>query len=1184
MKKTLFLLFIVVAMGINAQAQRFFNLTADEVKIDTALPRFTHTIELTGNYNDSIYEVSIVYPEFIDMPSADIARYNAISGSILPTMPAVHQQLTFNQKKPSLQIWFMPIVMQQNKPKFLVSFMLSIKAKPLKRSARLAATRATIANDQRYAPNSVLAQGRWAKIRVNDTGVFELTNDVIRRAGFNDLSKVKIYGYGGWLQNEKLEPSYLQQTDDLKEIASCMVNGKRLFFAHGTVSWNNQRTLTRTRNPYSDYGYYFITQTNEQPLFVDSVEFKNNFDNLNNRYHSLYEVDNFAWFEGGRNLFDATPISANQQRTYNLKAPQNATTANLYVNLTCNNAFNATILLNGQEVGQVRMTWDQSTNGADFYNRGKAAAFSIYDTQNVKENNEITIRVDNGTNVRLDYISMSFNQPFDNPQLATTNFPQAQFVYNITNQNLHADPFYDMVIIIPASQKLRQQAERLKAFHEQHDSMRVRIVPADELYNEFSSGTPDANAYRRYMKMLYDKAGNNQNDMPKYLVLFGDGAFDNRMNTPVWQTQNPDDYLLCYESENSFHKIYCYVDDGFYCLLDDGEGDNLLSTDKPDIAVGRFPVTTNSEAQIMVDKIVNYYNNHNAGNWQNTICFMGDDGNNNLHMQDAEDAANKVIEINPAYRINKIMWDAYKYNAGTQGSQYPDVTKAIKQQQANGALIMDYIGHGIEYQISHENVLRLSDFENFSNSNLPLWITASCDIMPFDGTVPNIGEAALLNPRGGAVAFFGTTRTVYANYNKQINMAFIEYALTNDKNGKPISIGEAQRLAKNKMIDRSLDLTANKLQYSLLGDPALVLRRPTIDVEIDSINNQKCDNNNTITLKANQIVNIKGSIPNNPNFKGRVFVLVRDAEENVVCRLNKAVDADEPFVYKDRTKVLFNGVDSVRNAKFSVSFAMPKDISYSKQKGLINVYVVNDDRTMAGNGYFNNFTLEASQTSSKDSVGPSIYAYLNYPSFVNGAKVNSTPMLVVQLADDNGINVSGNGIGHDLQIAIDGDANKTYSLNEYFNFDFGSYTRGTAIFSIPELAEGPHTLKIRAWDVLNNSSTSTLRFNVSNNFAPSIVDISATNNPAKSNTTFIVNHNYSGNNMNVRVEVFDSNGQIVWRENQTNISSNGNVNIPWDLSNNSGIALKTGVYLYRVTVWTPNSEATSQTKKLIISK
>ena len=497
---------------------------------------------------------------------------------------------------------------------------------------------------------------------------------------------------------------------------------------------------------------------------------------------------------------------------------------------------------------------------------------------------------------------------------------------------------------------------------------------------------------------------------------------------------------------------------------------------------------------------------------------------------------------------------------------------------------MDYVGHGVEYQISHENVLRLSDFTSFNNKNLPLWITASCDIMPFDGTVANIGESALLNPNGGAVAFFGTTRTVYANYNKRINMSFLKHVLSNDAKGKPISIGEAQRLAKNDMIDSGADHTENKLQYALLGDPALVLRRPTLNISIDEINGTPCVAGSNIVIKAGEVTTVKGHIVNHNTFKGKATILVRDGEETIVGKQNNKEETTTAFTYKDRTKVLFNGTDSIKDGKFTFSFAIPKDISHSNNSGLINVYAVNEDKTVSANGYNKDFTIQGGNISQTDSVGPSIFCYLNSPSFTNGGKVNSTRLLVIELLDKSGINVSGNGIGHDLQVTIDGDMNKTYNLNSNFKFDFGSYTKGTALFNIPELEPGNHQLRIRAWDIFNNSSTTDMNFTVVKGLEPTILNIDCSENPAKNHTTFIVNHTYSGNNMNVSIELFDSNGQLLWTHSQNNVSTNGSYMVPWDLTSNKGFALKTGVYLYRVLISAEGGKQVSKTKKLIILK
>ena len=168
------------------------------------------------------------------------------------------------------------------------------------------------------------------------------------------------------------------------------------------------------------------------------------------------------------------------------------------------------------------------------------------------------------------------------------------------------------------------------------------------------------------------------------------------------------------------------------------------------------------------------------------------------------------------------MWDAYPQETSASGHGYPAVTNLIKRLQSSGALIFDYGGHGRPDQVSHENVLRLTDFKAFSNKNLPLWVTATCDIMPYDGVEPTIGETAVLNENGGAMAFFGTARTVFVPQNKAINRAFMKYVLTYDSNGKPITIGEAQRLTKSYLITSSEDRSANKLQYQLLGDPAIL--------------------------------------------------------------------------------------------------------------------------------------------------------------------------------------------------------------------------------------------------------------------------------------------------------------------------------------------------------------------------
>ena len=1170
---------MLLSLCLAAEAQEFFDLTAQEVRIDSVLPLFTYTRDLGAGYADSDYTVTIDYPEFIDMTPTDTVRLRKITDRSFPALPDIQQYIGVSRKQGTLFVAFVPIVCRDGKLQKLVSFKLTIQATPS--SARSRSSRSE-SSGSRYASHSVLATGRWAKIRVPSSGIYQLTDALIRKAGFADMSKVKIYGYGGAMQPEKLTADYLAATDDLHEVPTCTVGGRRLFYGIGPVSWSSNTAANRTRNPYSDYGYYFLTENDNVALTVSEEEFKAAHYPLAADYHTLYEVDDYAWYHGGRNLYDSRLFGTGVERSYTLPAPVRSK-GSLTVVLSYDAPFAADVLLNGQPLETVTIT-----SSPDSYSKAAVTTRTFTVTDSLMADNTVTIRQTSGGNVRLDHLSLCFDTAQPWPDLTTVAVAQPEYVYNITNQDHHADTAADMVIIIPTSQKLLAQAQRLQAYHEEKDSLRVRIVPADELFNEFSSGTPDANAYRRYLKMLYDRAETDA-DMPRYLLLMGDGAWDNRMLTSNWRGCSTDDFLLCYESENSFSETDCYVTDDYFCLMDDGEGGSILTTDKSDVAVGRLSARTADEAQVMVDKTLGYMQNDNAGAWQNTLCYMGDDGDSNRHMNDADQAATLIEGLHPAFSVKKIYWDAYERQSSSTGFSYPDVTQLIRQQMQQGALLMNYSGHGAAYTLSHEQVLHLSDFGAYTSQRLPLWLTASCDIMPFDGQEENIGETCMGNKNGGAVAFYGTTRTVYAHYNGYMNRAYTRYVLGTDSNGRRITIGEAARLAKNLLMtpakdgnDIGVDYTANKLQFTLLGDPALVLAAPTMQIVVDSISGKAADAAETVSLTAGQTVNVVGHVIGAPDFNGVVTLKVNDVEQTVTCRLNDESAASSAFTYKDRPNTLYTGSDSIFGGRFNMHFALPKDISYTDGTGLITLYALTTDKQREAHGQCTNFTLSGDTLTATDGIGPNIYCYLNSSSFVNGGDVNTTPLFHAELYDKDGINASGGGIGHDLELIIDGSMATTYVVNDYFQYDFGDYRSGSLSYSLPALPVGPHRLLFRAWDVLNNSSTAELQFNVVRGLQPDILSIDCTKNPATTGTTFIVTHDRTGSQVDVEIDIFDTSGRQLWRHTETGVSSGQTYTIDWDLCTSGGHRLQTGVYLYRVMLSCDGSTQASKAKKLIV--
>ena len=1179
--KMLVSIYLFTSTSLRADAQQFFNLTAEEVRIDSVLPTFCHAFPLGGNYADSVYTVEIAYPEFIDMSEADVRRCQLLTDQELPEMPVLRQTVAVQRKQGVLTVSFVPLVCRDGKLQKLVSFSLHKTASPVAQQGRRAQARAA---GDRYAENSVLRSGSWAKIRVPSTGFYQLTESLIRKAGFSSLDKVRIYGYGGARQPEVLTGDYLTETDDLSEVPTCTVDGKRIFYAVGPVSWNVQHQ--RVRNPYSNYGYYLLTESDDAPLTVSAEELKAAYYPAEDDYCSLYEIDNYAWYEGGANLYDSREMKPGNSYTFTVNGTGASATGTLTVVVsgatTTSGGGSVSVTLNGEALGKVNFSkTDQYTE----MNVGT----KVFTVSTLQEVNEVILEPgENAGVVRLDYISTYCNKPRELADLSQVT-AEPEYDCNITNQNHHADPQADMVIIIPTSQKLKAQAERLKSLHEQADGLSVSIVPADELYNEFSSGTPDVNAYRRYMKMLYDRAKTDA-EMPRYLLLFGDCVWDNRLLTSTLRKEDPNDLLLCYESENSFSHTLCYVTDDYFCLLDDGEGGKIVSADIPDVAVGRITARADDDAAIVVDKIYSYVYNDEAGSWQNVVCFMGDDGNKNQHMSDADAVAKLVEQRYPALQSRRIMWDAYTRVTTSTGNRYPDVVRLIKEQMQKGALMMNYSGHGRADAISHEYVLTLSDFTSATSLRLPLWVTASCDIMPFDGTVSNIGESAIFNQKGGAIAFYGTTRTVYQDRNRVMNLAFTKYVFEEDSEGRPIPVGEAARLAKAELITEGSDQTTNRLQYSLLGDPAIRLTLPKRRIEIESINDVSLSDGSTVTIKAGSTAKVTGRVLNedgtgtDESFQGTVTTLVRDVMEEVVCRLNdtSADGATTPFVYYDRVNNIYSGSNSVIDGRFTVVFAVPKDIKYSTDDAMINAYAVNDAKDAIVNGVCNSLSLNGTAQTDGSELGPSIYCYLNSPSFTNGGDVNPTPYFIAELSDEDGINAAGSGIGHDLQLIIDGDMTKTYTLNNYFQYDFGSYTRGTVSYNIPKLSEGKHKLMFRAWDVLNNSSTAELTFNVVEGLEPSYIDVVCLPSSSGSGTSFHITHDRGGTAIDIRLDIYDSSGRQLWTYNENEVATGNTYTIDWDLTIDGGRKLNPGLYLYKLSISSEGSPYGSVTKKLIV--
>lgn len=768
-----------------------------------------------------------------------------------------------------------------------------------------------------------------------------------------------------------------------------------------------------------------------------------------------------------------------------------------------------------------------------------------------------------------------------------SNFSTPRMLGKIANQNLHALGQFDFIIITHPD--FKAQAERLADFRRTNNNLRTLVVLPSDIYNEFGSGAQDASAIRDFMKMFYDRAGTNENEMPKYLLLFGDGSYDN-----IGVVKSNTNYIVTFESRNSITPFGSYVSDDYFGLLDDVEGDwdtNPFADYGAvalDVAVGRLPVQNPTQAMHMVDKIINYSNVETFGDWRNKYVLIADDQDDNLHLRHAEGHAKIIRSRNTDFNIDKIYLDSYQQISTPAGNRYPEVNAAFNQRVNNGALVINYVGHGGENGLAHEKILTIEDINGWKGfNNMPVLLTATCSFSRWDDPLfQSAGELTLLNPNGGAIALFTTTRIVYANENKSINEAFIKSLFDSTNIGSTNTLGDIFRKSKNF---NGLGLTINQRNFTLLGDPSLPFATPKYKVVTESINGKDINATDADTVKALSTIEIKGYIADRngnllSNYNGVVFPAVYDKKTNQrTLGQDKGRSGSTEVSYEVQKSVIYKGKASVQNGRFTFTFVVPKDISYNLGYGRLSYYAQLGN--VDANGSFDSILVGGSSNSAiNDTQGPEMKLFLNDENFATGGITGENPLLIVKLNDQNGVNTVGNGIGHNITASLTTEnGTQKIDLNEYYEATLDNYQQGEIRYPFSKLTPGKYKLSVKAWDVINNSSEKNIEFTVleSKNF--NIDKVYNYPNPFTTSTGFQFEHNRPGDDLNVSIQIFSVSGRLVKTINYNAAASGSRVaNITWDAKDEFGDKLARGVYVYRMKVKASDGSISDKYQKLVI--
>jgi len=758
---------------------------------------------------------------------------------------------------------------------------------------------------------------------------------------------------------------------------------------------------------------------------------------------------------------------------------------------------------------------------------------------------------------------------FDN-----SDFFTSAFVEEVANQNLHGTAVVDYIIV--SHPDFISEAERLQTFHSEFSGLKTIIVTPQQIYNEFSSGKQDLSAIRDFVRMLYERAADGEK--PRYLLLFGDASYDFK-NRISYNTN----FVPTYESDESLHYISSYATDDYLGYLDPDEGS--LRTDLLDIGIGRFVVATAEEAKSAVDKSIHYATSQQTvGDWRNVVTFVADDEDGNSHLSQAEQLAAMVADSYHTYNVDKIYIDSYTQVSTQGGQRYPDVNEAINSRVEKGSLIMNYTGHGGEVSWAHERILEISDINGWSNMDkLTVMVTATCEFARYDdpGRV-SAGELVFLNPNGGGISLFTTARATFGGSNLSLNKGFYTYVFEK-VNGEHYAMGDLIKLAK---LESEANET-NDRKFVLLGDPALKIAYPVYNIETTAINNVS-KRSGPDTLNALSTVVISGKITDGAknivsDFNGTLYSVVYD-KESTETTLGQDYPSSQPTTFTLRKNVIYKGKTTVENGLFEFSFIVPKDIAYQYGFGKISYYA-NQDLTDAS-GFDDNVMIGGfNDSGTTDDEGPVLRLYMNDESFRNGNVTNQNPVLVAHVSDESGINTVGNGIGHDIVAILDGDTEKPFILNDFYETDLDGYQLGTVEYPFFDLSPGEHEVKLKIWDVFNNPSEAYLKFVVFDENQLVISNLMNRPNPFTEKTYFVFNHNKPDQAIDISINIYDLSGRLV-----TTIidqSSNGgfySTPYEWEGTSMGGSKLKGGLYIYRVDVIDSDGNSGTSVGKLIISR
>lgn len=719
----------------------------------------------------------------------------------------------------------------------------------------------------------------------------------------------------------------------------------------------------------------------------------------------------------------------------------------------------------------------------------------------------------------------------------------------IDNQNLQAFASANLVIVTHTD--FIKEAERLADHRQAVNNIISVVITPQQIFNEYSGGKQDVSAMRDFIREVYQKSSGSL----QYVLLFGRGSYDYK-DREVGNTN----LVPIYSSRNSLDPLATYSSDDFYGFMEAHEGDWSETgsfNHTIDVSVGRIPVRSIEDAKNIVDKIIDYETNPKTrGQWRSNIAFVADDGDGNLHQRDANQLATYAETNNAGLLAKKLYLDRYKQIQKSFGQLSPEATDYLFREFHEGALIINFTGHGSEQQWVQERILDQVFVAKSSNRyRYPFLITATCEFGRVeDSGIISSSEKLLVRKNAGVIGLVTSSRPVNSFTNYQLNLDFYEAFLAQEESvNQPIGI--IFKTAKN---NGTLGV-ANR-NFSLLGDPSMTIGLSPFEIEITRLANTDEES----ALEGTTKYELEGRVALNGitlnDFNGEAEIRIFQKPNTITTR----GDENTPFQFTESTQLLFQGKVKVINGVFFTEFITPELNGSAPSNGRIVVYAFsNDSHPREARGGMS-VTISTTNNPLNDTQPPSISLFINDTTFVNGGIANEDPFLIALLEDNTAIDVSGFE-PNQILATLDGDS--TYNLSNYFQTDVGSSKKGRIVFQLFDLSEGKHTLLLKAFDIAGNERTATVSFVVGEENNLTVSKVFGWPNPFKNQVNIGFFHNRSGEDLEGQLVICNSMGQPVKNiEFSTQSSPFSEQIFEWDGTMENGAKLPTGLYILKLTV------------------